>query len=246
MVIDKAEKLTQELIQIRPNWFVEDKVGDPNESIIHNGVPMTVSAIPVETWAAEDVNAWSRVHPRFEDCDGCIIDLGCLGWNKDFEDKTSDNWSGYFLNEKRVIGVDPQEKPNDKADFFKGFISDFSGKADLNLKVNSAHKASMIKSPTGAYEVLTWKDFKRQFEIDSVAILKINIEGAEWKLIESFDSEDFKSIDQICISFHDFLPHFNDQKENTELCINKIIENGYHMIDLKKYGWRLFIKDDEL
>jgi hypothetical protein len=208
-----TKNIENELIQIRPNWY-----------------PKSLK---------QDVNIWSRIHPRFIDNDGCIVDLGCLGWNKEFEDKTSDNWAGYFFNKKRVIGVDPQENPNPYAELFKGFISNFSGKAKLSC---FGYKASMIPDPTGEYKVLTWKDFKVKFNINKISILKINIEGAEWDLIDSF--QDFDEIDQICISFHNFLPEFDNQKykQKTQDCINKIINNDYIMIDLKIYGWKLFLK----
>ena len=50
----------------------------------------------------KDVNKWSKVHPRFMVHDGCIVDLGCAGWNLAFEDKTSDNWAGYFFGKKEL------------------------------------------------------------------------------------------------------------------------------------------------
>ncbi len=199
------------------------------------------------TWDAYnnncDVNKWSRIHPRFKDHDGCIVDLGCLGWNKSFEDETSENWSGYFFETKRVIGVDPQEQPNPKAEFFKGFVSNFSGKADLILADVRA-SSYMTESPTGQYDVLSWVDFKNKFNINSISILKINIEGSEWDLIESFNSKDFSEIDQIGISFHDWMHPFKNKRNEsrTQACINKIIENGYSVIDLGIYGWRLFLK----
>lgn len=211
--------LEQELIQIRPSWYPH---GDNR-----------------------DVSIWSRVHPRFEKNNGCIVDLGCLGWNQNFLDKTSDNWAGYFFGKKRVIGVDPQESPNEHCDFFKGFISNFSGKADLsgNDSIQSTCK-KIIPSPNGNYEVLTWKDFCVRFNINLISILKINIEGSEWDLLESFEKEDFSSIDQICVSFHNFLPEYNNYfyEEKTNNCINKILNNNYTMIDLGIYNWKLFCK----
>ena len=206
--------IENELIQIRPFW---DAHGDNN-----------------------DVNKWSKVHPRFMVHDGCIVDLGCAGWNLAFEDKTSDNWAGYFFGKKRVIGVDPQEKSNINAELFKGFISNFSGKAELN---SNGIAASIKKSSNGIYEVLSWKDFKNKFHINHVSILKINIEGSEWDLIDSFDDEDFYEIDQICVSFHYWLPQF--QKNGilrTETNISKIISKGYTMTDLGLYGWKHFIR----
>tara|TARA_R110001592_G_scaffold321636_1_gene600231 strand:- start:13239 stop:13880 length:642 start_codon:yes stop_codon:yes gene_type:complete len=208
----------QELIQIRPEWHAHGN---------GNG----------------DVNRWSKIHPRFEKHDGCIVDLGCLGWNKNFKDKTSDNWAGYFFDRKRVIGVDPQELPNEKSELFKGFISDFTGKANLSSE-EAGHQLRMIRSLGGKYNVMTWKDFRNKFKIESIAILKINIEGSEWELIDSFDNEDLEDIDQICISFHNFLPQYNNDlyKEKTQRCVDKIIDNNYTMIDLGIYGWKVFLK----
>lgn len=208
--------MEKELIQIRPEWYAH------NNNI--------------------DVNKWSRVHPRFIDNEGCVVDLGCLGWNRDFDDKTSDNWAGFFFGKKRVIGVDPQETPNDKSELFKGFISSFSGKANLT---QNGIGGQMVQDLNGKFDVLTWSDFKKKFKINNISILKINIEGAEWDLIQSFESEDFETIDQIAISFHDFIPEFRNKHNLTETCINKIISYGYSVIDLGIYGWKLFIKKNK-
>ena len=210
-MITQSDILKKELIQIRPKWDAH-----------FNGT---------------DVNIWSRVHPRFSKHKGCIVDLGCLGWNKDFNDITSDNWAGYFFDKKRVIGVDPQEVPNAKGELFKGFVSNFTGKADLT---SEGIGGGMVESPDGAYNVISWSDFKLRFKIDSISILKINIEGAEWDLLDSFTSQDFEIIDQICVSFHDFLLKFPHTR--TEECIKKLTANGYAMVDLELYGWKLFAK----
>lgn len=208
----------QELIQIRPQWYAHGN---------GNG----------------DVNRWSKIHPRFEKHEGCIVDLGCLGWNKNFKDKTSDNWAGYFFDRKRVIGVDPQELPNDRSELFKGFISDFTGKANLSSE-EAGHQLRMIRSSDGKYNVMTWKDFRSKFKIESISILKINIEGSEWGLIDSFNNEDLEDIDQICISFHNFLPQYSNDlyAEKTQRCVDKITDNNYTMIDLGIYGWKVFLK----
>ena len=187
----------------------------------------------------EPETVWSRIHPRFIDHDGCIVDLGCFGWNENFED-SGYNWAGYFFGKKRVIGVDPQEEPNINAELFKGFVCNFSGKADL---ISIGGTASIEKSPNGSYDVLSWKDFKKKFAINSISIVKINIEGCEWDLIDSFDDEDFSEIDQICVSFHDWLPEFQENGMlRTAANINKIISKGYTMTDLEVFGWKHFIR----
>ena len=90
---------------------------------------------------------------------------------------------------------------------------------------------------------VVFSDFKSKFNINSISILKVNIEGSEWGLFESFD--DFNSVDQICVSFHNFLPQFDNDvyHKKTEQCIDKIIKNDFTMIDLEIYGWKLFLKN---
>lgn len=187
-----------------------------------------------------DTLRWSRVHPRFDKHDGCIVDLGCLGWNEDFNKRTSQSWSGYFFGKKRVIGVDPQEVPNPQGELFSGFVHNFSGRANL---VSTGVGASIQKDDNGVYETLTWKDFKARYNITSISILKINIEGSEWDLLDSFQPEDFDDIDQICVSFHDWLPQFHaNGPKRTAAAITKICDAGFEMTDLGLWGWKHFLK----
>lgn len=214
-----------------------------------------------------DVNKWSRIHPRSLRGEGCIVDLGCLGWNRDFDDPLSDNWAGYFFSRKRVIGVDPQECSNGESELFRGFISDFNGRGNL---VSRGIGASLEPNENGEYEVLTFQKFRDAFNINEIAILKINIEGSEWGLIESFSRSDLEGVDQICVSFHDFLtlsiPTANPFKkifrrvvsssyamrlgflqpcsDRTRGCIKKLEGFGYTSLDLGIYGWRIFLRNN--
>lgn len=184
-----------------------------------------------------DANRWSRIHPRCLTHDGCVVDLGCLGWNKNFFDYTSDNWSGYFFDKKRVIGSDPQELPHPKADFFKGFVSNFNGRANLT---NEGHAGAISSTPDGDYEVISWQNFKLKFNITNISILKVNIEGAEIDLFNSFSESDFKNIDQIAVSFHDWL--YPEIKNDCEFITEKIMNHNFSCTDLGIYGWKLFLK----
>lgn len=204
------KELEEELVQIRPSWIIDGK----------------------------DVNIWSKIHPRFSEHDGCVVDLGCLGWNKDFLEKSSDNWAGYFFNKKRVIGIDPQEEAHPEAEFFKGFISDFSGKGKLS---GSGIAASLVPNINGEFNVIKWKEFKAKFNIESISILKVNIEGSEIELFNNFDDSDYAEIDQIAVSFHTFI--YPELEEACNACIQKIINQGFTCIDLKIYGWKVFLKN---
>jgi hypothetical protein len=235
----RRHELRRELIQIRPNWC-PGRIGF-NE------------------------NKWARIHPRFLNHPGCIVDVGCLGWNDDYDDPKSDNWSGYFIDKKRVIGVDPQERPNPSAELFRGFITNANGRADLSY---SGISATIAYDGPGEYETITFHEFRRRFQLDKIAVLKINIEGSKWPLIEGFSAADLEGVDQICISFHDFLQLENESRNfvesglrtlrrstffrlcglfqptscRTKSCIQKIKSYGYYCLDLGVCGWKLFIK----
>ena len=145
----------------------------------------------------------------------------------------------YFITNctnKRVIGVDPLESPIDGVEFFKGALSDYNGTALFDTK--GFDGACFSEQGDMKVEVLNWSKFCANYAIDTVSILKINIEGAEFAFIKSLTREDFKKIDQIAISFHDWLnPCWT---EDTKQCLDIIKSNGFEIIDLKSpWGWRL-------
>jgi hypothetical protein len=92
------------------------------------------------------------------------------------------------------------------------------------------------------FEMLSWKTFCKRFNIDKVSILKINIEGSEYSFLDSLDETDFFKINQIVISFHDWLnPEY---KELTDYSIELLKKNGYTIISTYfKYGWYLCVKN---
>ena len=174
-----------------------------------------------------DNNSWSRVHKRFLSHEGCIVDLGCLKWD----------WSKYFFYKKRIIGADPQEDPSPPAEFFKGAVSNFSGKGELQ---GQAEAVSLKEKSNGDIDVLSWADFKNKFNIDKISILKINTEGGEYDFLNSLVEKDYESIDQIAVSFHDWI--YSEWKPKTDKCINDLMDMNYDVIDLGIFGWKLFIK----
>ena len=180
---------------------------------------------------------WSTFDWNSIDNEGCVVDLGCLYWD----------WSNYWFNMKRVIGVDPFEKtiPNG-AELFKGVL----GPSDCKIKMdkpNNDEIGGMVnynidEDEENLYEMLSWKTFCKRFNIDKVSILKINIEGSEYSFLDSLDETDFFKINQIVISFHDWLnPEY---KELTDYSIELLKKNGYTIISTYfKYGWYLCVKN---
>ena len=181
---------------------------------------------------------WSTFDWNSIDNEGCIVDLGCLYWD----------WSNYWLGMKRVIGVDPFEEtiPNG-AEFFKGVL----GPSDCKIKMDKPNNDevagivnyNIVKGEENLYEMLSWKTFCKKFNIDKVSILKIIIEGSEYSFLDSLDETDFSKINQIVVSFHDWLnPEY---KELTKQSIELLKKYGYTVISTCfKYGWYLCVKNN--
>jgi hypothetical protein len=175
---------------------------------------------------------WTVIHNRVFNHTGCIVDIGCLTWG----------WLPAFKHKKRFIGIDPFENPIDGAELFKGCLGPFNGNVFIKydgqgsniLNNNTDVNASQV-------DMMCFKSFVNRFNIDEISLLKINIEGSEYPLLHSMDTEDFKKIDQICISFHTFVnPNW---KFLTESSLHLLKNMGYEIIEtFDRWGWYLAIK----
>lgn len=176
--------------------------------------------------------SYSLVHTSYKKNKGTIVDVGCLDWD----------WSNMFIGNKRVVGVDPQEKNiPEGTELFQGLLGPFDGKVQIEETGIAARVSS--NGEGGWYDILSWKSFCKKFNIDEVSILKINIEGGEYPLLSSMDIEDFKKINQIAISFHDWI--YPEQKNQTKASLRLLVENGFTLLETyRPWGWWLAYKDN--
>ena len=174
---------------------------------------------------------YSLVHNSYKKSKGTIVDVGCLDWD----------WSNMFIGNKRVVGVDPQEKNTPEGtELFQGLLGPFDGKVQIEETGIAAQVSS--NGEGGWYDILCWKSFCKKFNIDEVSILKINIEGAEYPLLASMDAEDFKKINQIAVSFHDWI--HPEQKSQTQAALRLLEENGFTLLETyRPWGWWLAYKN---
>lgn len=177
-------------------------------------------------------NPHTTLHTRVWQHPGAIVDVGCAGWD----------WSNVFLGKKRVIGLDPDlsvpvvagaELMQTQLGASNGVVS-FQGSTGFHVDNDSAN---VPQSP-----IWSWKRFVHA-AIDSrgVAALKINAEGAEWPLLASMDEDDFAHIDQIAVSFHDFVwPSMAKSSKSLRGYLHSV---GYASRDIySPLGWWLFYK----
>lgn len=186
----------------------------------------TVRTIP--EWDHSLVGTEALIH------DGCIVDVGCIGWE----------WSEYFIGKKRVIGIDPFADEHEGFTLFKGLIGPFEGTAKINNNgvesstFNIKNSADYSLHGSEEFPVMSWKYFCKQFGIDKVSVLKINIEGGEYALLNTLDEDDYAKIDQIAVSFHDWInPKW---KKLTQSALHLLQSHGYSVSKIyDDYGWYL-------
>jgi len=178
---------------------------------------------------------YSLVDDRYKNHKGDIIDLGCFTWD----------WSAKFIKEgnKKVIGADPQENtaPGD-AILFPGVVGPFTGVVKMDLNIDGQISSLVNAQVSNTYvDMLSWKDFCIRYGIEEVSILKVNIESSEYSLLASMNSDDFSKIDQIAISFHDWL-HPNERIQK-EAAMSILIKNGFNIQSIyPRWGWILATK----
>ncbi len=105
--------------------------------------------------------------------DGCIVDIGCLHWD----------WSNFFIGKKRVVGVDPFENSVEHTEIFKGVLGSYDG--FINMENRGIESTTMGNQNGDTVEVKTWKTFINEYNINKISVLKLNIEGAEYELLNT-------------------------------------------------------------
>lgn len=98
-----------------------------------------------------------------------------------------------------------------------------------NIEASSYDRAlsesSTLKDgPEVWVEMITLEDIFERFRLGKIDLLKMDIEGAEWDIIERFGLRDFARIEQISVEFHDFL---NKDHARSERCVAKLKKLGY-------------------
>jgi len=173
---------------------------------------------------------YSTVNNRCLFDDGVIVDVGCLNWD----------WSNFFLGKKRVIGIDPFEKQIPFTELFKGVISNYNG--TTKMKFSNESSTIINQSEGETVQVRTWGHFCNEYNIKKISVLKINIEGSEYDLLDSLTDDDFNNIDQIAISFHDWM--IPEWKPKTERAIRILKSKNYEIQKINdSWGWYLAVKN---
>lgn len=189
--------------------------------------------------------------PNF-DSSSIIIDAGCS-----YEAELSK----YMIEKYGVLayGVDPTRKHSAA---LRKFESDSNGKffykqvavgsTDTNLTFYESldnesgsmlsNHVNVISDRTTSYDVrcISLPSLLKEFKIDKIDLLKLDLEGAEYELIENIVKSDLKNISQLFIEFHHHaIEKFN--YKSTTACVNRIENFGYKSYTTDDHNY-LFIR----
>jgi len=112
-------------------------------------------------------------------------------------------------------------KTNNNARFYLG----------KNWEENSLHKSLIVGKEDQTeikIRVVTLKDIFSLYHLEKIDLLKVDIEGAEWDVLENFSKLDFERISQISVEFHDFLDP--SLRLRTDRSVRILKELGYSFI----------------
>jgi len=119
-----------------------------------------------------------------------------------------------------------QNKPN--VNLFEGLVSDKSGTVELLINPGNSLVSSIEGTGTSYSEKqeansITLPDLMEMYKLETVDLLKMDVEGAEYSIFDSIDSDFLKRFKYLLIEFH-----LNDGKRVLDI-VNKIECAGFSL-----------------
>ena len=124
--------------------------------------------------------------------------------------------------------------PSSVKETINAALSDYDGTIQFSIEENL--ESSQVLSPSSVkskgrdqvveVESLSLETLVKNFNLEKVDLLKLDIEGAEFPLLTSASSDLLSSISQITVEFHDFKPEFQNQ-QLYEKCRDRLVSLGF-------------------
>ena len=152
----------------------------------------------------------------------------------------------------KVYGFDPTPKSikyiesnnlDDNFILYKYALSDENGTLIFNLPENEDHISGSLENISSRSQIeVECKNLKtilKDVGVNEIDILKMDIEGSEYKVIENIiKSKIFPR--QILIEFHHFFDNFNSDMSKGS--INLLLRNGYDLFHIDGYNYSFLRK----
>lgn len=171
----------------------------------------------------------------FTDSKAVIVDLGaCLG---EFTNEFSNKFGG--IKKSIMVEANPTNfrsiVSNQDSVRLNKFISSVPGGSEKFLEDPRSpyNGSSLFNYFEGAIEHqidrITIQEIIENYGIEKIDILKMDIEGSEYEILENIPDIVFGKIDQITVEFHDFIDP--NLKQRTESIVNRMVLLGYSVIN---------------
>jgi FkbM family methyltransferase len=179
----------------------------------------------------------------FSERKAVIVDLGaCLGeFTREFSERFNGIEKSILIeaNPTNFNLIEEMENVNKLNRFISTVPEGFEiFREDPKSPYNGTSMFTYFENPVEhKIERITVDKILEIYNIEKIDILKIDIEGAEYDLLENISQKTLDKIDQITVEFHDFLDP--DLKLRTDSIVNKIRSMGYSVISNRldyKYG----------
>lgn len=130
---------------------------------------------------------------------------------------------------------------NEKVAVYDVGLSNKSEETKISLLDDSS---SLFKNNSRSESVKTVNssDFLKEKNINNIDLMKINIEGGEYELLENLISNGFiKKVKNIQVQFHDFVPNAKERM----IKIQKELEKTHHLTYQYEFVWENWERNDK-
>lgn len=170
-------------------------------------LPVEVQAIRTKPWFKHNGDKTLRLNYDLKET-SVVFDLGGYEgqWSSDIFSKYCCNIYLFEPHKEYANKIKERFEKNSKIKVFEFGLSNKDETLELNI---SADGSSLFKTTTEKVKI-ELKDavaFFNKLKLDFIDLIKINIEGGEYDFLEAIvNSTHIKSIKNIQVQFHDFVP----------------------------------------
>ena len=114
------------------------------------------------------------------------------------------------------------------------------GRSGIRISSDSTgHRLNTLSgTETATEQVVAVHDFPSLMalaDIHQMDVMKIDVEGCEWDWLDTMSDEQLKSVGQLTIEFHGFLPEYLETNR-TWANYQRLMKLGFHCIEDPKFG----------
>jgi FkbM family methyltransferase len=182
-----------------------------------------------QRWVEDNGDKTHRINYNLS-VESVVVDAGGYhgNWSQEILDKYG---SRIFILEplqNYYSGIKEKFKNEKRVSIFNYGLSSKSGEASISLDEDSSSLYKLGKSYT-KIQVKTIDQFIREAEITQIDLFKINIEGAEYELLEDIMEKKIHNfIENIQIQFHVYIPDCQNRRNKIREGLSKTHECTYN------------------